>query len=353
MISAKGRTLGSLFKDVARSCIADGLFYSGIYHLWWRFAARGRCAVLMYHRILSKEEIGRTFSHNGIIVEKSIFEKHIRFLKKYANIISPGEFERHMKDGTQFRSRSCLITFDDGWVDNYTNALPILHKHNVPAVVFLSSDYIGSNRRFWREEMASILFNAYRRPRGRSMEIFNALQEAGVKSIGENGARSIIKEWVGLKKGASQNKIDSLLEKMRDEIDTGYARDSIDTFLDWSQVSEMADKGVMFGSHGTSHRILTCLPADEAAGEIGESLKVLEKRLPQRPRWFAYPNGDSNEEIVDLVRGTYRLAFGTKKGLVSPEQGTMDIRRINMHSDSTRSVPLLLLTILGPHTQSR
>lgn len=87
-------------------------------------------SILLYHNI------AKTFSPYGSIVFPDVFAKHIRFLKrKSIKFLTPREF---------FESDSgVLITFDDGFIDLYEFAFPVLAEENVPALVFVVSGYAG------------------------------------------------------------------------------------------------------------------------------------------------------------------------------------------------------------------
>lgn len=69
----------------------------------------------------------------------------------------PNEVAQIINTGMEFPPRSCLITFDDGWKDNYTYAYPVLKRHHIPALIFLTTDFIGTSRAFWHEQLGDLL----------------------------------------------------------------------------------------------------------------------------------------------------------------------------------------------------
>ena len=132
----------------------------GALHLLLWIRLRNRAVVLMYHRVIDREDRDKAYSHPGIIVETSTFERHLRFLRTHFHVASLREFRDRMISGRPFAKRTCLITFDDGWQDNYTHAFPLLAKHELPATIFLTSGFVGTGRRFWQESLAHSLFVA-------------------------------------------------------------------------------------------------------------------------------------------------------------------------------------------------
>ena len=138
--------------------VAQTLHRSGLLALRRRRALHHRAVVLVYHRLLPKGT--DTWSHPGIVVTPATFERHMRILQREFRLLTLQEFEHHVTTGIPFRPSSCLVTFDDGWIDTYTEACPILSRLRVPAVVFLPTRYIGSDRPFWQERLGWLLCSA-------------------------------------------------------------------------------------------------------------------------------------------------------------------------------------------------
>ena len=86
-------------------------------------------------------------------VTTDTFDRQIQFLKKKFEVVHLEELLSNVLSGRQI-GRHCAITFDDGWLDNYTQAFPILTKYQIPATIFLSTGLIGTNRLFWPEEFS-------------------------------------------------------------------------------------------------------------------------------------------------------------------------------------------------------
>jgi len=101
-----------------------------------------RCVVpiLMYHSVDSG-------SGNTLKVTPKNFEKQIAFLSKQKyDVISLNDLVDGIKQNRKFSSKTVVITFDDGFKDNYINAFPVLARHKMPAAIFLITSYIGNNK---------------------------------------------------------------------------------------------------------------------------------------------------------------------------------------------------------------
>ncbi len=97
--------------------------------------------VLMYHRISLEDE----FPMNT--VTPKAFAKQMDYLKRNGyQVITVDELVEGTKARKKFAHNTVVITFDDGYKDNYKNAFPVLKKYHFPAAIFLISDYVGVNR---------------------------------------------------------------------------------------------------------------------------------------------------------------------------------------------------------------
>lgn len=93
--------------------------------------------VLNYHQI-------NDFAHDALTVNSKQFEAQMKYLSDEGyHTITPYELTDAMENGSSLPDKPVLITFDDGYLDNYTNAFPILKKYHMKATIFLISDYVG------------------------------------------------------------------------------------------------------------------------------------------------------------------------------------------------------------------
>lgn len=339
----------------AKRLAIHGLHALGVLHLCRRILLQRRAVVLMYHRVLPSGALGQTWSHPGIIVTRETFDRHMAVLKKDFTPLTASAFERALGREGRFEPGSCLVTFDDGWVDTYEEALPALRRHGIPAVVFLPTSFIGTSEVFWQERLGAVVYAVWKQAR-RDPEFVAAargrLGEVGLDSVlglSDSRAREQIMDLVRQKKGVwGQDpswpvRVLSAIPGL--EVDPA---DSVDRFMNWDQVREMRAAGVTFGGHGDTHRQLTTLAADQVVQEVESSRQKIEAELGERPSAFAYPNGDWNETVAAAVRdGRFSIAFSTRPGHVSTGDSPHSIRRINMHEDMTGTTPMFLARVLG------
>ncbi|UPU37766.1 polysaccharide deacetylase family protein [Geomonas paludis] len=291
--------------------------------------------ILMYHRILDERNFPSYYLQPGMYVMSETFEKHVLFLNKFFNILPFEELIVRIQKGKSIR-RCCCITFDDGWSDNYFHAYPILKTLGVPATIFLATGYVGTSDTFWTEKISCFLS-----------------QNGSLLNDFYNWCPSVLQERCPSWKSAPT--IDHVIEFLKEQPPSTRERviASIDfrplednprnQMLTWEQVTEMYASGlVTFGSHTVNHELLDQVGIAQIENEIILSGKAIESRVNAPVFTFAYPNGNFNAEIQDVLsRNNYVAAVTTKKGMVSNESDLMRLPRIGVHEDVSRSEALL------------
>jgi peptidoglycan/xylan/chitin deacetylase (PgdA/CDA1 family) len=285
--------------------------------------SRGRVLILAYHRVLPASAIGDQFVQPGMYVTPAVLETHVRFLRRHFRIISFGEFLR-LQESSRWEPdvRYCLITFDDGWLDNYTYAYPVLRRYGVPATIFVSTALVGSEEWMWPDKLGWLLTRA-----------------SGQPGAAPAATDAIIERW----KRLSDRTIVELLAEMAKRFRVSFPRQRV--FLDWDQIREMSAGGIAFGSHGATHRLLPGLSAADMCAEIAGSMQRLHQELESPLPVFCYPNGDHDDAVVGHVQASgYRAAVSTVAGAeVWDQPDRFRLRRIGVHNDVSADVPRFAL----------
>lgn len=331
------------------------LYYSGILGLWQRRVLNRKAVVLMYHRVLTHAEMQQTASHPALAVSNRTFERQMAFLKRRFHVLSVEEFANHLAHQVPFPGSSVVITFDDGWRDNYANALPILRRYDLPALIFLPTGFIGTRRLFWQETLVHLLLSAAsasRGDRGLRYRLDELLAPHDLGEVLDLPASEIrlgaIQAVGGLKttSGAARQQLIGALASELGVSTTGLS--DVDGFVHWHEVHDMARDGINFGGHGIEHLLLTQASSEEADNEIVGSIEFLKRELGVSLAAFSYPNGYLTEAIVEKVRAAgYDLAFTTRRGPVDCSDDPMTVRRINVHEGVTSSAAMFLARMIG------
>lgn len=328
--------------------LALGVYYSGALWIYAHFKLKGSAVVLMYHRVLPRD--ADTFSHRGIVVSPGTFAHHLRFLNKHFQVLTPSQLEAGLA-GAGFNRRACLVTFDDGWHDNFGHALPILMATRVPAVVFVTTGFIGTRDAFWQERLTRLLFMASRS----ASAGHDVLEELGIqhaRSAPEADARHVVREAVTRLKARDPAVIDGLLQRLVSALSPPDAQNvdvGEDRFLNWKEIRMLSESGlVTIGSHAHSHAPLDAIGYEAARAEFERSRRELSDNGITDSRICAYPNGDVNDEVVRAAQDAgFTLGFGTIHGQVRPGSDPFRLPRVNVHDAVAPTHAELLWLILG------
>lgn len=334
-------------RQILKLAFVSLFYYSGLLWLYAGFSLRRRAVVLTYHRVLPKDRQSNSFSNPSIVVTPTTFERHMRFLRRFMNPISLDELTTLLRDRRPIPPRTCLVTFDDGWYDNFEFALPILRRYRVPAALFIATNYVDSEDCFWQERLSRLLFRVWQQ-RGISSSFIDDLGLASLNVPQErNAVTAIAKVIHSLKKARSPHGIARFTARVAAALAAAGIplRSDVheDRFLGWSQLSAMRDSGIVtIGSHAMSHTPLDQLDATELARELLASRRTIRERLGCDAATFAYPNGDFDEATVEAVRAAaYELAFTTQRGTVSLESDPMRLKRVNVHESAAPTAAAL------------
>ncbi len=316
----------------------------------------GKIVILAYHRVVTERELKQSYIQPGMYVRDDVFEKQMNYVAKHFTMVSFPELLDGWENKTlDARKKYCTVTFDDGWLDNYINAFPILLKYGIPATIFLPADFVGKDMWMWPDKLGCILWRIYHdqalvktdTPQKKLLyQRHQWLLSPSGRTIGNT-----IEEAIERVKEMPSDDIENLLGDLQALTDVTCQGQRL--MLNWSEVEEMSRKGVAFGSHSYRHRILTLLSDEEARHEIEDSSAMLagRKGINYVPA-FCYPNGNFNRAIADRLKiAGYRAAVSTQFGVEdrSPRD-LFGLKRIGIHNDVSNTIPLFIYRISGRTT---
>ncbi len=273
--------------------------------------------ILAYHRVFDiGQEPAFSFDPDLVSASPSAFAWQMQYLRDRYHPITFQSLLNVMDGKEELPSRPVIVSFDDGYDDNYLNAFPVLRSLEIPATIFVSTGYIGSGKPFWFDLVAHILYHA---PNG-SLTV-KALGIALSLDTGVDSRRIAASRLVGaLKRVSNAQRLDILDWLEREHGDAMKPGDfCLSHPLDWSQVREMSAAGIEFGSHTVSHPILSRLDDSELRQELMESRQRLEQELGKPAPVLAYPVGgpeEFNEKVVQAAAAAgYRLGVSYMPGV--------------------------------------
>jgi len=285
--------------------------------------------VLNYHRVNDPNKENFDSFRPNVSASPIAFKQQMEYLSKWFNVVSISDVVEWLHAKKSLPNYAALITFDDGYLDNYTYAYPILREYNFPAIIFLASGHIGTNTPFFWDLATYCFFYTTQ-----DCVIFPDGSERSWKN--EQEKKSISIAWVESMKTLSneekQKWVDELPIKLNISIPHNYFKNLM---VNWDQVREMSSNGIDFGGHTITHPILSRISHEQARLEIEGSKSRIELETGKPVLGFAYPNGmkqDINAEIEALViKAGYQAAFTLLNGPTSlreVKKNPFAIRRI-------------------------
>jgi peptidoglycan/xylan/chitin deacetylase (PgdA/CDA1 family) len=291
-----------------------------------------RLTVLAYHRVADPGDPGFGGYCRNVSATPEAFREQMDYAAAHFHPVSLEQVAAALDGGPRLPVHPLLVTFDDGYRDNLTAALPVLRERGIPMALFLATGFVGRECPFpW--DLAAWCFRHTARSGAK-------LPVVGERSWATTGQREeIVGCWLeALKRvpeAAREEAMAALPECLGVEVPTGAFSGLC---LSWGEVRAMAAEGVAFGAHTERHPILTRVPAERARGELAGSKQCLEDELGTPVTAFAYPNGgrgDLDASTARLLAETgFRLGFTLLPGPErwrSARRSPFTLRRVYVH----------------------
>jgi peptidoglycan/xylan/chitin deacetylase (PgdA/CDA1 family) len=298
--------------------IAACFYYSGLVALrrWWIQRQGPRLTILTYHTATP-----------GYLRQHWLYlRRHYRLLHledALEELFSPSSHK------VQDRRMPLVITFDDGYYDNYTYSFPLACELEIPITIFLVPGYIKTGDHFWWQESDYLVTHA---------KVHEVTIEGQKYHLNNSEEREALRQAIDVRVrfASSVHERETYLEEVRQLLMVPYAvtlEEKNELPMSWVEIEAMQKcKWISFGGHTMHHPILTSLTdPNEVEYEICESRIELEHHLQSPVRSFAYPVGKFGEQTIRSVQEAgYSWALTTIKGLNTPQTNPYLLHRISV-----------------------
>lgn len=329
MLSYKFKQLFKRFLTVSR-----------LHHIAWKFIPNG-VYVFNYHRIGDRNTC--EFDREVFSCTAQAFEEHCSFIKSYFEVVSLEQLELIIKENRHLEKRYAVFTFDDGYIDNYTVAYPILRKHNISASFYVATDFVGSKLIPWWDEIAFIL----RHSQGSTYQLPNSSTKY---LLIENDLEAVISRIIYDAKRLETVTVLDVLDDIRQKFPDASKELSIkdyQLFINWKQLREMNLAGMDIGSHTLSHQMLSQLPLNLQERELRYSKEIIENSLDSTISSVVYPIGRKHcytAETCNLAAALgYTFGFNNEPGRILENANSHDLNRYCIGSDSLVELKLTVI----------
>jgi peptidoglycan/xylan/chitin deacetylase (PgdA/CDA1 family) len=248
--------------------------------------------VLLFHRVIEKEN-----DPWGLEVSPQLFEQYMAYIADHYNVA------RFEDDWSGIKEKTIVVTFDDGYWDNYRFVLPILEKYHVPATVFVSTANLGTGREFWWDRLARLVSNE---------ELVTI--------------RNRLRQMAPAERDAALDEIEKRAVTYSEAIETDRA-------LNRAELKKLAESEyITIGGHTVNHNALMFQSRDEQKHEIEASKRIIEEIIGKEITTFSYPFGQrdtySDETIEILSECGFKKAATTVQELVGKDVNSFEVPRI-------------------------
>ena len=251
---------------------------------------RARLSVLIFHRVLPVPD--PMFPGEP---DAARFTADMEWLKSAFNVLPLAEAVDRLRAGS-LPARAAAITFDDGYSDNFTVALPILQQLGLHATFFVAAGYLDGGR-MWNDTLTAVVRDA----RGERLDLTRfGLADMAVGTCDQK--REALASILGKLKYLEPSQRASVVSDIAAAAGVGPAEDLMMTS---SQLRELASSGMTVGAHTVTHPILARVTESEARDEMALGRERLEAITGSKVTLFAYPNGKPD---TDYTRTHARLA---------------------------------------------
>lgn len=302
-----------------------------------------KALVLMYHKIGSPPS-----DPWELAVSQENFEAHLQVLQKSYNVVSTDELIFQLQK-RKIKNKSVAITFDDGLLNNYDLARPLLEKYQIPATFYITDSNIGKNNLFWWDELEEIIMHTEELPNEFNLNLLGSLvkfdlggeskltpelisKNQNFKAYFPNSKRGELYfrlwEIFSPLKALEQQKIMKQIKKWAglEVVKTD------DVCMTWEQVKELSQSDLFtIGGHTHSHPSLYNHETEYQKEEIIGNKLLLESKLDNKVNSFAYPSGRYDKNTLMVIKDSgFKGAFTIRRGTVKKNSDLAQINRCHV-----------------------
>jgi peptidoglycan/xylan/chitin deacetylase (PgdA/CDA1 family) len=312
--------------------VKQAIYRSGLLGLCRNRRRTNTALILRYHSVGGQDDAIPSYIDPSLCVPLSAFEHQMQFVREYYTPVSLDQLYAAIADGRPFPPRAVVITFDDGYRDNYSYALPILRKYGLPAMFYITAGCVDTDDVLWTSKLRYYFMATHERALRLQHPQLQALDLSSDDARQASYAQTVaLIKSVGRRQGG---------DEVFREVEAALKVTNLDplkgSMLSWGEIQEMSRAGMGIGAHTLTHPNLPGLPPEAAEAEVAGSKALIEGRANVPVRHFAYPNGRGVSHFNDAVREIVRASgFLTSVTSINGPVGRIDdlftLRRVGVY----------------------
>jgi peptidoglycan/xylan/chitin deacetylase (PgdA/CDA1 family) len=313
------------------------IHFSGLLGLTRRYRRTDSAIILRYHSVGGADESVPIHIDPSLCVPASAFARQMRFIRQHYTPVSLTQLFEAIQEQRPFPRGAVAITFDDGYRDNYSQALPILQEYGLPATFYITAGCVEARDILWTSKLRYYFMATrqptlhLRQPTSQNLDLSSpaARQASYAQTV------ALIKS-VGRQRGG-----DEVFQEVEAALQVTNLDPLKNSMLSWPEIEAMSRAGMLIGAHTLTHPNLPGLPPEAAEAEVAGSKTLIEERLKISVDHFAYPNGRGvshfNDTVKEIVRQAGFLTSVTSiSGPVCRTDDLFTLRRLGVYRKHAR-----------------
>jgi peptidoglycan/xylan/chitin deacetylase (PgdA/CDA1 family) len=317
----------NLAKSISRKVIFPSIVYFGLEKCFSAFTSK-QCLILNYHGVV--KHFNQKLSRNHLSVNQ--FQNHLTYFKNNFNVVSLTEAFDIYHNGLKPKKKTVVITFDDGYLNNLTNALPLLKFNSFPATVFVTAQsVVNPLSGLWYDQIDLLSTKV-------AFKQFQNTMKSGFSTISQFNSFSELKQHI---KYLNNEEKKNLLDRINNipqynqfiySCDEEYWR-----ILNVQELIYLAsEKDIEIGSHGYSHSNLDNINEEMLQFELKESKQILEKTINKKIDAIAFPDGAYNDEVKKIsIETGYNKLLAVNYRMESDRKDKYILPRLSISNTTT------------------
>jgi peptidoglycan/xylan/chitin deacetylase (PgdA/CDA1 family) len=230
------------------------------------------------------------------------FETEMKWLQEETTILSESDLMDVIYKNKKIKGLCSMVTFDDGYADNYDIAYPILNKLGIPAIYFIPTKHINDRSLGWWDIASYIIKNTEKSTvhfRERNWDLSSSHRHDFIVYI------------VNVLKGLEPSRIEGFLNELSSNLEVPIPSKEMQSkeLMTWEQINEVSQNGITIGSHSHEHVILSKQGLPDMRAQIKKSKDILEENLGHTIQSIAYPVGGYEHFDIETKRISEELGF--------------------------------------------
>ena len=275
-----------------------------------------------------------------------LFREQLAYFKKHYHFITAAQLVDAFENGTELPPKSLLFTFDDAYIDHFTNAFPLLDEYGAQGLFFVPVKAIMNHEVLIVNKIHHVLAVSDKH----ISELVQQVKTLLAPYEGKDGVQTFeyyfdklavanrfdCKEVIFIKRLLQVELQEPIRSDIINQLFNQYVTDdesafSRELYMSEDQLKCMHRNGMIIGSHGYDHFWLGSLAKEEQLSELTQSVNFLKGLgVDMNTLSIGYPYGSHNEDTLDIARGFgFKLGFNTVVDVATTACGALTIPRLD------------------------